>query len=442
MINKVVRIIFFAFLVAAPIFVFGQHDHDHSGHNHDHGGHQHDHSGHNHDHNGHDHGSHSEAIATSCGNAYSGDGKHEESYTDMVMHHIGDANEIHLFGDVHIPLPCILYSKDKGLTFMMSSAFEHGHKVIDGYVLDHGVVRKIACADAAAKLHHIDGTETRVNDKVFTSYALQGGKEYELEKPAMIYNMGSASWFDLSISKNVFFMMIAVLLMFLIFGAVSKGYKTRKGQAPKGIQSFFEPLFTFMRDEVVKPSIGPKWERYMPFIMSLFFFILFCNLLGLIPFIGGPNVTGNVATTLALAFFTFLVVNLSGNKHYWQHIFWMPGVPKPIRMILAPIEFAGIFIKPFTLFIRLFANITAGHILILVLVGLIFIMGKMGESMGGAITGGLIGLPFTFAMNFLELFVAFLQAYVFALLASLYIGSAVEEGHHDHDHDHDVAHAH
>ncbi len=324
----------------------------------------------------------------------------------------------------------------------MSSSFEHGHKVIDGYVLDHGVVRRIACADAAEKLHHIDGTEAREEGEEFNYYALQGGKEYLLERPAMIYNMGSASWFDLSISKNVFFMMVATLLMFLIFGAVRRGYEKNNGQAPKGIQSFFEPLFTFMRDDVVKPSIGEKWERYMPFIMSLFFFVLFCNLLGLIPFIGGPNITGNVATTVALAFFTFLVVTFSGNKHYWQHIFWMPGVPKAVRVLLAPIEFAGIFIKPFTLFIRLFANITAGHILILVLVGLIFIMGKMGQSVGGAVAGGAIGLPFTFAMNFLELFVAFLQAYVFALLSAIYIGQAVDEGHHHDEHEHDVAHAH
>ncbi|MEM9991639.1 MAG: F0F1 ATP synthase subunit A [Bacteroidota bacterium] len=443
MINKASRTILFAFLILAPIFIFGQDQHDHSGHDHDQHEH-HDHEGHDHtgDHEEHDHylGDPDAVVTSYCGKPHHGHGKHEASYTDMVMHHIGDANEIHLFGDVHVPLPCILYSKNTGLTVTMSSAFEHGHKVIDGYVLDHGVVRRIACESAAQELQSVSHTESRKEDGGINYYAIHGDREYLLERPAMVYNLGSASWYDLSISKNVAMMMVAVLLMFLVFNAVSKGYQKRDGQAPKGIQSFFEPLFIFMRDEVVKPIIGPKWERYMPFIMSLFFFILFCNLLGLVPFIGGPNITGNVATTLALAVFTFFVVNFSGNKHYWQHILWMPGVPTPVRLLLAPIEIAGLFIKPFTLFIRLFANITAGHILILVLVGLIFIMGNMGESTSGAITGGLIGLPFTFAMNFLELFVAFLQAFVFALLSSIYIGSAVEEHHHDHDHD--VAHAH
>ncbi len=394
----------------------------------------------------HDH-SH-ETVNVSCGEAYHGEHhkghEHEMSYTDHVMHHISDANEIHLWGNVHIPLPCILYSKKEGLTFTMSSAFEHGHKVINGYVLDHGDVKRIACDEAAAALKHIDFTETRVsNDKVYSYYAIADGKEYLLEKPATLFSLGSANWFDLSITKNVANMLLASVLLFLVFGSIKRAYETRDGKAPKGIQSFFEPIFTFMRDEVAIPSIGSKYERYMPFIMSLFFFVLFCNLLGLIPFIGGANITGNIATTAALAFFTFLVVTFSGNKHYWQHIFWMPGTPKWVRFLLAPIELAGIFIKPFTLLIRLFANITAGHILVLVLVGLIFIMGKNGQSYGGAFAGGAIGLTFAFFINLLELFVAFLQAFIFALLSALYIGSAVaDDHHHDHEQEHDLAHSH
>jgi F-type H+-transporting ATPase subunit a len=198
------------------------------------------------------------------------------------------------------------------------------------------------------------------------------------------------------------------------------------------MQSFFEPLFTFMRDEVVKPTIGEKkYERYLPFIMSLFFFILFNNLLGIIPFFpGSGNITGNLGVTLALAVFTMIITNFSGNKHYWQHIFWMPGVPIPVRFILAPIEFAGIFIKPFTLLIRLFANITAGHIIILALVGMVFILGENGQNLAGAGAGSFIAVLFVIIMDLLELLVAFIQAFLFALLSSLYIGMAVEE--HDH----------
>lgn len=190
----------------------------------------------------HDH-SH-ETVNVSCGEAYHGEyhkgHEHEMSYTDHVMHHISDANEIHLWGNVHIPLPCILYSKKEGLTFTMSSAFEHGHKVINGYVLDHGDVKRIACDEAAAALKHIDFTETRVsNDKVYSYYAIADGKEYLLEKPATLFSLGSANWFDLSITKNVANMLLASVLLFLVFGSIKRAYETRDGKAPKGIQSFF-----------------------------------------------------------------------------------------------------------------------------------------------------------------------------------------------------------
>jgi F-type H+-transporting ATPase subunit a len=194
-----------------------------------------------------------------------------------------------------------------------------------------------------------------------------------------------------------------------------------------------------MRDEVVKPAIGDKdWKRFFPFIMSLFFFILFCNLLGLIPFFpGSANITGNLGVTIVLAVIVFIVVNINGTKDYWMHILWMPGIPTAVKPLLSIIEILSLFIKPATLFIRLFANITAGHVIILSLVSLIFFFNTaMGT--GGAIAGGAIAIPFVFAMNLLELFVAFLQAFVFALLASLYIGSAVET-HDDHDHGHEHA---
>ena len=203
-----------------------------------------------------------------------------------------------------------------------------------------------------------------------------------------------------------------------------------------------EPFFLFIRDEVTRPMIGEKhYERFQPFIMSLFFFILFCNLLGLVPFFpGSANVTGNLAVTMTLAVLTFIVTNLNGNRHYWEHVFWMPGIPAWVKVVLTPVEILGLFIRPFSLMIRLFANITAGHIIILSLIGLIFLFGNNGESVGGAAVGGVVGVLFTAFMNLIELLVAFLQAFIFAILTASYIGAAVADDHGHHGEDH--AHAH
>jgi F-type H+-transporting ATPase subunit a len=191
-----------------------------------------------------------------------------------------------------------------------------------------------------------------------------------------------------------------------------------------------EPFFLFIQDEVAKPVIGHKYARFMPFIMALFFFILGLNLIGQIPFFGNPNVTGNIAVTAVLAVITFIITNVNGNKHYWQHVFWMPGVPIPVRVILSVIEFFGLFIKPFTLMIRLFANISAGHIAILSFVGLIFIFGDSGQSVGGGI-GGIFAASFlALFMSCIELIVAFIQAFIFAILSASYIGAAIEDDHH------------
>lgn len=350
----------------------------------------------------------------------------EKPYFEYVIEHISDANEFHVFGDVHIPLPCILYAKDRGLDVFMSSAFEHGHKVVNGYVLDHGDVKRIKGWSEDMGVHHIERTGEKEGSEA--RFAFSNEEAYELESPG--HFLQTSSWIDFSITKNVFTMLLASLILFVIFFSVRKSYEQRDGQAPKGLQSFIEPIFTFIRDEVVKPNIGHHYEKYMPFVMSLFFFVLICNLLGLIPFFpGSANVTGNLATTAALALFTLVIVTISGNRHYWQHIFWMPGVPVPIRFMLAPIEFAGVFIKPFTLLIRLFANITAGHVIILCLVGMVFILGDNGKNLGGVISGSVLTVAFVFIMNLLELFVAFLQAFIFALLTSLYIGAAIEEHH-------------
>lgn len=403
----------------------------------------------------------------------------QEDYNETVMHHISNANEFHVVGDIHVPLPCILYSPDNGLKTFMSSKFHHGAMVHEGYVLDHGVVKRLVGYEGAATGVHIDpighdahegehnhdahegehnhdaheghdhekgdgekphAEEGHDHDAHYvhhradnSAYVTIAGKQYELEKASTV--LGITSFFDFSISKNVFSMLLATLLLFIVFGAVAKGYKKREGKAPKGIQSFMEPLIIFIRDEVAIPAIGPKWEKYFPFLLSLFFFVLINNLFGLIPFFPfSSNVTGNVSTTMALAVLVFLVTNFSGNKHYWGHVLWMPGIPTFVKPILSIIEILGLFIKPFTLFIRLFANITAGHIIVLSLVGLIWQFGDMGANIGGSAIGAVVSFLFVAFMNVLELFVSFLQAFIFALLSALYIGGAVEEHHHEEAH--------
>ena len=226
-------------------------------------------------------------------------------------------------------------------------------------------------------------------------------------------------------------MFLVFIFMLVVFLGIKKSYRVREGMAPKGIQSFFEPIITFVRDEVAIPSIGPKYEKFMPFLLSLFFFILGLNLIGQIPFFpGSANVTGNISVTIVLAVMTFLMTNLNGNKNYWGHILWMPGVPAVLKIIIiTPLEVLGIFLKPFTLLLRLFANITAGHIVILSFAGLIFIFGKAGESIGGTTLGAAISVPLSLFMSTIELLVAFLQAFIFTMLTASYIGAAVEEHH-------------
>lgn len=367
------------------------------------------------------------------------------------MHHIADANEFHLFGEVSIPLPVILYAPGHGLTTGLSSMFHHGATAVDGYVMNHGRVNRIADAsfpeghvDLEGEGHHF----VHESEDGESAYVMAGGKQYMLDKPSTLdgglMGGGITSFYDFSITKNVLTMMLAALLLFIIFGRVSSAYKKRGDNAPAGLQGFLEPVFVFIRDEVARPMIGEKhYERFLPFIMSIFFFILVCNLLGLIPFFpGSSNVTGNIGVTMVLAFLVFLVTNFSGNKHYWEHTLWMPGVPWWVKLfVLTPVEVLGLVIKPVSLMIRLFANITAGHIIILSLIGLIFVFGNNGASVGGAATGAVVGGLFTAFMNLIELLVAFLQAFIFAMLSASYIGAAVED-HDHHDEDHATDHHH
>lgn len=297
---------------------------------------------------------------------------------DVIIHHVLDDHVWHFF-DGHygtLYLPVIVYSEARGLEMFSSSRFyDDHHQTVEynGYRLDH---------------NHI---------------TLNG-------QPVL----------DVSITKNVAMLLINSTLLLVVLVAAARGYKRNAGRAPSGVQSFIEPIVVFVRDEVVKPNIGHRYERYLPYLLTLFFFILFGNLLGLLP--GAGNLTGNIAVTATLAFFTFIITNVSGNKSYWGHIFWTPGVPLPLRLVILPVEIIGIFTKPISLTIRLFVAITAGHIVLLALISLAFIF--------QSITVGLMSSVIVLFINLIELLVAGIQAYVFTLFTSLYIGMAVEE--HDH----------
>ncbi len=307
---------------------------------------------------------------------------------EMIMHHISDSHEWHFATNGHshfsIPLPVILYSPTKGFDIFSSSKFKNEHHSLvayNGYILDKH-----------DKIHSIDGSKV----------------------------------FDISITKNVAQLLLSALLLMLVFTAVKRGYDKNKGKAPTGIQSFFEPIITYVRDDIAKPSIGEKdYQRFLPYLLTLFFFIWFNNMMGLIP--GSANLTGNIAVTMVLAIITFFIVNLNANMSYWKHIIAPPGVPKILLLLITPVEIIGIFVKPLTLMIRLFANMTAGHIILLSLIGLIFTFGNW-------IIGGTVSI-FLVAMNVLELLVALLQAFIFTLLTAMYIGSAVEDAHHDTEYD-------
>lgn len=361
-----------------------------------------------------------------------------------AFHHISDQN-IYNIGPFHFPLPCILYSPEQGWSVFSSGVFHadahgNGHYAMDRYVLVEGRVRRVVADDFPMGKVELEGhpfskkvkQEDGKNKEV--AHVCYGGKVYATDNPSTadggLFGGGITSFYDFSITKNVLSMFIVFLLMAWMFISVARAYQKRDGMAPSGLQSFIEPIFLFIQDEVAKPFLGHKWERFTPFLMSLFFFILGLNLFGLIPFFGGSNVTGNLAVTMALAIITFVVVNINGNKHYWEHILWMPGVPAWVKTILTPVEVLGLFIKPLTLMLRLFANITAGHMVIIIFVGLIFLFGKSGElpaaSLGTAVGSTLL----TLFMMSIELLVAFIQAFVFVILTASYIGAATEEAHH------------
>jgi F-type H+-transporting ATPase subunit a len=242
--------------------------------------------------------------------------------------------------------------------------------------------------------------------------------------------------FDISITKNVLSLLFSVLLICFIFISIARRYTANPDRAPKGMQSLLEPFILFVRDDIAIPSIGKdKYEKYLPYLLTVFFFIFFNNLLGLVPFFpGGANLTGNITITMVLALFTFAITSISGTKQYWLHIVNTPGVPWWLKLpvpLMPFVEILGVFTKPFVLTIRLFANITAGHIIGLTFISLIFIFGNLNPA--ARYGSSLLSVPFSIFMTFLELLVALIQAYVFTLLSSIYFGMAIEEHHHDNE---------
>ncbi len=320
----------------------------------------------------------------------------------LIMEHIADSYEWHIakFGDFHlsIPLPVILYSSKSGFHCFISSKFHHGTADYSGF--------------------HIAGEESKFKGKIVELAA----------------DNSEVRPFDFSITKNVASLFTSIIFLLVIFLSIAKRYKEGYNKPPKGIQSMLEPIVLFVRDDVVKASIGEeKYQRYLPYLLTVFFFILINNVMGLIPVVpGGANLTGNIAVTMVLALFTFATILYSGSKDYYTHLVNAPGIPWWLKLpvpLMPIVEIMGVFTKPFVLMVRLFANITAGHIIALGFYSLIFIFGERSAIQGYGVS--VVTIAFTIFMGLLELLVAFIQAYVFTLLSALYIGMALEQ-HEEH----------
>jgi F-type H+-transporting ATPase subunit a len=327
---------------------------------------------------------------------------------EMIIEHIIDAHEWHIakVGDISItvPLPIILIDNGKLVTFM-SSKFHHGTQSYMGYFLSKEGKNK--------------------------------GKIIKVKSDGITEDENASLPLDFSITKNVLSIFLMVFILCAIFIPVARRYKKHVDHAPKGLQSVLEPLILFVRDDIAKASIGEKkYEKYMPYLLTIFFFIFFMNLLGLVPFFpGGANVTGNIAVTMVLALFTFIITTFSAKKSYWVHIINTPGVPWWLKLplpLMPVVETIGVFTKPFVLMVRLFANIMAGHIIALGFMSLIFIFGAISASFGYGVS--IVSVFFNVFMALIELLVAFIQAYVFTLLSALYFGMAIEDHSEEHDH--------
>ncbi|MCF6357621.1 MAG: F0F1 ATP synthase subunit A [Draconibacterium sp.] len=325
---------------------------------------------------------------------------------EFIIEHVSDSYDWHIISfknkDISVPLPIILYSKNpelhsgKSFHVFMSSKFHHGHSAYKGFQISENKPNE-------GKIVELDANGT------------------EIGKPI-----------DISITKTIAEVLISVILLFWLLFSVVGATKRNKGKAPTGIQNLVEPLILFIRDEVAKPTIGDKkYEKYMPFLLTVFFFILVNNFMGLIPIPPfGANVTGNIGITMVLALFTFVITTINGNKHYWKEIYnpdvpWWLKFPIPLMPI---VELSGVITKPFVLMVRLFANMMAGHMIVTVFVSLIFIFGAMaGPIAGYAISP--VSVAFSVFIVLLDILVSFIQAYVFTLLSALYFGMATADHH-------------
>lgn len=322
---------------------------------------------------------------------------------EMILHHVKDAHGFDLWKwngqAVSIPLPIILWTEN-GLTTFMSSAFHHD---------DQGKVIVEANGGKFMKIH----------EKI---YQLNSGAE-AVVFDAEHHPTNAKKPLNISITRNVFMLFVSAIILMLLFISAARSYAKSKDGMPTGIASFLEPLVVFVRDEIGKPMIGEhKYKKYMPYLLTIFFFIWINNIFGLIPILNEANLSGNIAFTMTLAVFTFIITTLSGNKNYWKHIFWMPGVPVPMKIFLMPIEIIGMFVKPISLMIRLFANITAGHVIVLALMSLIFVFKSYLVVP--------VSVGFTLFISVIEIIVTAIQAYIFTILSALYFGMATEEEHH------------
>ncbi|HKK11587.1 MAG TPA: F0F1 ATP synthase subunit A [Flavobacteriaceae bacterium] len=319
--------------------------------------------------------------------------------SEMILHHVGDSHSFHVAGEFSLPLPVILWT-DNGLVAFMSSEFHHD---TDGKVVVERRGQKFV----------------NLHDKI---YQLEDGAT-SVEFNAEHHPENAFRPVDLSITKNVFSMFLSMVLLMLFFMAAARSYKKSTDNIPSGIGRFLEPIIVFIRDEVAIPNIGSeKYHKYMPFLLTLFFFIWINNLIGLVPFFPfSSNLSGNITFTMTLAIFTFVIMMFSSKKYYWKHMLWMPGLPIPMRIFLAPIELIGMFVKPIALMIRLFANITAGHIIVLSLVSLIFILETIWIAP--------LSVLFSLFISIIEILVVAIQAYIFTLLSALYFGQVLEQEH-------------
>ena len=322
---------------------------------------------------------------------------------EMIMHHVKDAYGFHLWDynghAVSLSLPVILWT-DNGLTTFSSSEFHHDY---------HGEV----------VVEKNGGKFINLHEKVYQLDA--GATKVTLDEEGHATNAHIP--IDISITRNVLMLFISALLLILLFTAAARRYKKSEDNVPTGIAGFLEPLVVFVRDEIGIPMIGEKkYKRFMPYLLTVFFFIWINNIFGLIPIFNGANLSGNIAFTMVLAVITFIITTLSGNANYWKHIFWMPGVPVPMKIFLMPIEIIGMFVKPISLMIRLFANITAGHIIVLALMSLIFVFKTVAVAP--------VSVAFSLFIGVIEIIVTAIQAYIFTVLSALYFGMATEEAHH------------